>query len=161
PRTGAVVPAHPLGVEAPAGLPRGDRRRALAAWLTAPDNAWVARNLANRTWAHFLGRRLVEPGDDVRATNPPSNPELPDAPAAELVKGKFDFKHLIRTITASRVYQLSARPNRTNETDELNYSRALFRRVDAEVLLDMVSQVTGVAERFDGAPPGTRAVQLW
>jgi hypothetical protein len=161
PRTGEVVPAHPLGARPPAQSPRGDRRGALAAWLTAPDNPWFARNLANRTWAHFLGRGLVEPVDDVRATNPPTNPELLDALAAELVKEKFDFKHLIRTITASRVYQLSARPNRTNETDELNCSRALFRRVDAEVLLDMVSQVTGVAERFDGAPPGTRAVQLW
>jgi hypothetical protein len=99
--------------------------------------------------------------DDVRATNPPTNPELLDALAAHLVKSGFDFKQLIRTITASRVYQLSARPNATNEKDELNYSRALFRRMDAEVLLDMVSQVTGVPERFDGVPAGTRAIQLW
>src|SRR5262249_55719810 len=73
----------------------------------------------------------------------------------------FDFRQLIRTITASRVYQLSSRPNSTNERDEQNYSRALFKRIDAEVLLDMVSQTTGVAERFPGSPPGTRAIQLW
>jgi hypothetical protein len=161
PRTGEAVTAHALGAKVPAESPRGDRRLVLAAWLAGPDNPWFARNFANRTWAHLLGRGLVEPVDDVRATNPPSNPELLDALAAKLVKSRFDFKHLIRTITASRVYQLSARPNRTNEKDELNHSRALFRRVDAEVLLDMVSQTTGVPERFDGAPAGTRAIQLW
>jgi hypothetical protein len=161
PRTGAAVPAHALGTRPPAESPKGDRRLVLAAWLTSPDNPWFARNLANRTWAHFVGRGLVEPVDDVRATNPPSNPDLLDALAAHLVKSRFDFKELVRTVTASRVYQLSARPNPTNEKDELNHSRALFRRVDAEVLLDMVSQATGVPERFDGAPPGTRAIQLW
>jgi hypothetical protein len=159
PRTGETVPPHALGTK-PAEM-KGDRRLALASWLTSPDNPWFARNLANRTWAHFLGRGLVEPVDDVRATNPPTNPELLDALAAHLVKSGFDFKQLIRTVTASRVYQLSARPNATNEKDELNYSRALFRRVDAEVLLDMVSQATGVPERFDGVPAGTRAIQLW
>jgi hypothetical protein len=160
PRTGETVPPHALGT-APAEMPKGDRRLALASWMTSPTNPWFARNLANRTWAHFLGRGLVEPVDDVRATNPPTNPELLDALAAQLVKSGFDFKQLIRTITASRVYQLSAKPNATNEKDELNYSRALFRRVDAEVLLDMVSQVTGVPERFDRVPAGTRAIQLW
>ena len=160
PRTGEVVPALVLGATEPATV-KGDRRLLLAAWLTRGENPWFARNLANRTWAHFLGRGLVEPVDDMRATNPPSNPELLDALAANLVKSKFDFKQLIRAITASRVYQLSTRPNRTNAKDELNHSRALFRRVDAEVLLDMVSQATGVAERFDGVPAGTRAIQLW
>jgi hypothetical protein len=129
--------------------------------MTAPDNPWFARNLANRTWAHFLGRGLVEPVDDVRATNPPSNPELLDALARHVVETRFDFRQLIRTITASRVYQLSSRPNRTNERDEQNYSRALFKRIDAEVLLDMVCQTTGVGERFPGLPAGARAIQLW
>jgi hypothetical protein len=161
PRTGATILAHALGKMPPATLTPGDRRAALAAWLTAADNPWFARNLANRTWAHFLGRGLVEPVDDVRATNPPCNSELLDALAHHLVAAKFDFRQLIRTITASRVYQLSAHPNPTNLTDELNYSRALFRRIDAEVLLDMVSQVTGVEERFSGVPPGARAIQLW
>jgi hypothetical protein len=161
PRTGAAVVAHALGLPAPPANPRGDRRRVLAAWLTAPENPWFARNLANRAWAHFLGRGLVEPVDDVRATNPPTNPELLDALARHLAEARFDFRQLIRTITASRVYQLSSRPNDTNARDEQNYSRALFRRPGAEVLLDMVSQTTGVPERFSGVPPGRRAIQLW
>jgi hypothetical protein len=161
PRTGQVVLAHALGAPVPTFNPKGDRRAGLAAWMTARDNPWFARNLANRTWAHFLGRGLVEPVDDVRATNPPTNPELLDALASNLATAKFDFKELIRCITASRVYQLSSRPNETNTLDEQNYSRALFRRPGAEVLLDMVSQTTGVPERFSGAPAGTRAIQLW
>ncbi len=161
PRTGQLVFAHALDTKMPTTSQKGDRRPALAAWLTAADNPWFARNLANRLWAHFLGRGLVEPVDDVRATNPPSNPELLDALAAHLVKHKFDVKQLIRAITASRTYQLSSRPNETNAKDEQNYSRALFRRIDAEVLLDMVSQTTGVGEKFAGVPPGARAIQLW
>jgi hypothetical protein len=161
PRTGESVYAHALGTKMPKGNPAGDRRTVLADWMTSPDNPWLARNLANRTWAHFLGRGLIEPVDDVRATNPPTNPELLDALAKFLVENKYDFKKLIRTITASRVYQLSSKPNATNEKDEQNYSRALFRRIDAEVLLDMVSQTTGIGEKFAGVPAGYRAIQLW
>jgi hypothetical protein len=161
PRTGEVIQAHVLGTAVPTTVPAGDRRPQLAAWLTAPENPWFARNLANRTWAHFLGRGLVEPVDDMRATNPPTNPELLDQLARHLVESRFDFKELIRTITASRVYQLSSRPNATNERDEQNASRGLFKRIDAEVLLDMVYQTTGVPERFSGVPVGYRAIQLW
>ena len=160
-RTGDEVFAHALGEDAPTAKPIGDPRTHLADWLTRPDNPWFARNLANRVWAHFLGRGLVEPVDDFRATNPPSNPELLDALARHLVENKYDLRALIRAVTASRVYQLSSLPNATNERDEQNYSRALLKRVPAEVLLDMVSQTTGVPERFSNAPPGTRAVQLW
>jgi hypothetical protein len=161
PRTGATVPALALGSKVPSALPGGDRRQVLADWLTARDNPWFASNLANRVWAHFLGRGLVEPVDDVRDTNPPSNPALLEALARHVVETKYDLKKLIRAITASRVYQLSSHPNETNDKDEMNYSRALFRRLDAEVLLDMVSQTTGIAERFEGMPQGTRAIQLW
>jgi hypothetical protein len=161
PRTGETIFAHPLGGTMPARSPEGDRRMQLADWLTSPDNRWFARNLANRTWAHFLGRGLVEPVDDVRATNPPTNPELLDSLAKELIADKFDFKKLIRTITASRVYQLASKPNATNERDEQNYSRAPFKRIDAEVLLDMVCQTTGIGEKFPGVPAGCRAIQLW
>jgi hypothetical protein len=161
PRTGDTVFAHVLGASMPAASPPGDRRALLADWLTAPDNPWFARNLANRTWAHFLGRGLVEPVDDMRATNPPTSPELLDALARSLVENKYDFRQLIRTITSSRVYQLSSRPNATNQRDEQNYSRALFKRIEAEVLLDMVCQTTGVGEKFAGIPAGARAVQLW
>jgi hypothetical protein len=164
PRTGAVIPPSPLPTagEGPGvrGLP-ADRRVALAEWMTSPKNAWFARNLANRTWAHFLGRGLIEPIDDVRDTNPPSNPELLDALAKNIVDSKFDVKKLIRTITSSRTYQLSSKPNATNDKDEINYSRSLFRRIEAEVLLDMVSHSLGVPEKFGGAAQGTRAIQLW
>ncbi|HVX16343.1 MAG TPA: DUF1549 domain-containing protein [Pirellulales bacterium] len=160
PRTGEIVEAHPLG--APTTEPStGDRRGTLAAWLTSPENPWFARNLANRVWAHFLGRGLVEPVDDMRATNPPSNPELLDALAQHLADHQFDLRALIRAITASRVYQLSSRPNETNERDEQNYSRALLKPLSAEVLLDAVCQTTGVDEKFAGVPEGYRAVQLW
>ncbi|HEY7158321.1 MAG TPA: DUF1549 domain-containing protein [Gemmataceae bacterium] len=161
PRTGADIRAHPLGEKMPAKVEPGDRREQLAEWLTSPRNPWFARNLANRVWAHFLGRGLVEPVDDVRATNPPSNPELLDALAEYLIQHNYDLHALIRVITASRVYQLCSKPNATNKRDEQNYSRALLKRPGAEVLLDMVSQTTGIPERFAGAPPCTRAIQLW
>jgi hypothetical protein len=129
--------------------------------MTSPGNPYFSRNLANRVWAHFLGRGLIEPLDDVRATNPPSNPELLDALAKELVEKKFDLKALIKVITASRTYQLATKPNATNAEDAQNYSRALFKRLPAEVMLDMIAQVTGVPERFSGMPAGTRAIALW
>jgi hypothetical protein len=160
PRTGEDVSARPLGEKTSGSLP-GDRRAVLAVWLTRSDNPFFARNLANRVWANFLGRGLVEPVDDVRATNPPTNPELLDALAHHLVANHYDLRSLIRFITASRTYQLSSQPNSTNERDEQNYSRALFKRLPAEVLFDMVCQTTGVPERFDGVQPGTRAIQLW
>jgi len=161
PRTGEKIAAHALGQPLAAKNPAGDRRRELADWMTAPNNPFFARNLANRVWAHLLGRGLVEPVDDVRETNPPTNPQLLDALAEKLVESRFDLRALIREICASHVYQHSARPNETNARDEQNYSRALFKRMDAEVLLDAVCQATGVPEKFDGAPAGTRAIELW
>ncbi len=159
PRTGETVPPHALDAEP--SKDTGDRRRALAEWFTAPENPWFARNLANRLASHFLGRGVIEPVDDVRATNPAGNPALLDALARVVTDSRFDLKQFIRTLTASRTYQLSATPNDTNAQDEQNYSRALFKRLPAEVLLDAVSQVTGVPEKFDGVPAGARAVQLW
>ncbi len=163
PRTGEKVVAHPLGTESVATeeLPPGDRRQQLAAWMTSRDNPWFAKNIANRVWAHLMGRGLVEPVDDVRATNPPSNPELLDALAKSLTDDGFNFRKLLRTIVASQSYQRATDSNPTNERDEQNYSRALFKRLDAEVLLDAVCQTTGVAEKFQGVPSGSRAIQLW
>ncbi len=115
----------------------------------------------NRIWAHYTGRGLVEPVDDVRLTNPPTNPELLQALAAHFVTHGYDLRELIRTITASRTYQLSSRPNSTNERDEQNYSRSLFKPIDSEVLADAISQVTGIPEKFPGIPAGTRAIALW
>jgi hypothetical protein len=153
--------AHALGEASPDKSPDGDRRKLLADWMTSPKNPYFARNLVNRAWAHFLGRGLVEPVDDVRLTNPPTNPELLDALAAKFVESGFDVHQLIRTITASRAYQRSAKPNASNERDEQNYSRALLKRLDAEVLFDAVCQATGTSEKFAGVPEGSRAIQLW
>ena len=161
PRTGEKITAHALGEPMPENNIAGDRRRELAAWLTSPTNSLFARNIANRAWAHMLGRGLVEPVDDIRATNPPSNPELLDALAAKFIEQKFDLRALFKTIAGSRVYQHSTRPNETNLADEQNYSRALLKRLDAEVLLDAVCQTTGTPEKFEGVPAGARAIELW
>ncbi len=161
PRSKRVVQAHALLEPEPEETPEGDRRRLFAEWMTSPDNRWFAKNIVNRVWAQFLGRGIVEPVDDVRLTNPPTNPELLDALAKHFVESGFDMHQLIRTITASRTYQLSATPNELNESDEQNYSRALLKRMGAEVRLDMICQVTGIPEKFDGVPHGSRAVQLW
>lgn len=144
----------------PADADGKDRRVVLAEWLTRPENPYFARNLANIIWAHFLGRGIVEPVDDVRVSNPPSNPELLDALAAKLVEYKFDFRRLIRDICGSRAYQLSTRPNETNGHDERNFSKAAIRRIRAEVLLDCISGVTDTKNKFRGLPEGARAVQI-
>ena len=161
PRTGTAIFAHPLGATMPTSDPQGDRRASLADWLITSTNPYFSRNLANRAWAHFTGRGLIEPIDDVRSTNPPTNPELLDALAEDLSHHSFDFQHLIRTIVQSRTYQCSSSVNDTNSGDEQNYSRSLLRRPDAEVLLDMICDATGVPEKFDGVPAGSRATQLW
>jgi hypothetical protein len=161
PRTGEEIFAHVLGTPNPKQSPEGDRRPLLADWMTSHDNPWLARCLVNRMWAHFLGRGIVEPVDDFRLTNPPSNPALLDALATGFVEHHYDLHWLIGTITASRTYQLSSEPNETNERDDQNYSRAALRRLDAEVLLDAICQATGVGEKFRGIPHGGRAIDLW
>ena len=161
PRTKEIVLAHALGEPIPAAPPAGNRREMLAKWLTSPDNPWFARNIANRTWAHFLGRGMVEPVDDFRLTNPPSNPKLLDALAYHLCQCQFDYRQFVRTIVLSQTYQRSVVPTESNAADDQNYSRFPMKRLDAEVLLDAVCQTTGVPEEFSGAPAGTRAIQLW
>ena len=161
PRSGDKIYAYALGTRMPEKSPDGDRREVLADWMIAADNPWFARNAANRIWAHFMGRGLVEPIDDFRDTNPPSNPDLLDSLAKHLIEHKYDAKQLIRAITSSYSYQRSTAPNSTNEKDEQNYSRALLKRMDAEVLLDGVNRVTGSDEKFRGVPYGYRAIQLW
>jgi hypothetical protein len=160
PRTGEVLAARPLGSTATAA-PNTDSRQLLAHWMTAPDNPWFARNVVNRIWAHFLGRGIVEPVDDVRATNPPANEELLAALADHFTTSGYDLKALIKTITTSQVYQLSSTPNASNEQDSQSYSRALLRPIPAEVLLDAISQVTGIPEKFQGVAAGARAIELW
>ena len=159
PVTKKVMPPKFLGGEVPK-LNGESRRAVLARWLTAPDNPYFARNVANMIWAQFLGRGIIEPVDDVRISNPASNPELLDALATKLVAYKFDFKKLVRDICTSRTYQLSPIPNDTNADDERNFSHAEIRRIRAEVLLDCISQVTQTQDKFPGLPRGARAVDI-
>jgi hypothetical protein len=141
-----------------------DPRHQLADWMARDTNPFFARSIANRYWAHFLGRGLVDPLDDMRVTNPPSNPELLDALARDLVEHKYSLKHLIRTICTSRTYQLSSNPNEFNEHDRQNYSRFYPKRMSAEVLYDAVTQVTNSPSNFAGVPQDTfapkRAIML-
>ncbi len=137
-----------------------DRRTALAKWLTAPGNHAFSTAVVNRYWSYFLGRGLVHPADDVRVTNPASNPELLNALATDFASHNFDLKRLIRTICTSQVYGLSATPTPGSAQDQVFYSHFLARRQPAEVLLDSISIATGVPQRFPGLPVGTRAIQL-
>lgn len=136
------------------------RREAVANWLASPENPWFASNVVNIVWAHFNGVGIVDPVDDVRVSNPPSNPELLDALAEKFVSYNYDFKKLVRDICNSRTYQLSTATNDSNITDGRNFSRAMIRRVRAEVLLDSISQVTSTPNKFKGLPLGARAVQI-
>ncbi len=154
------LPPKPLDAHAlPLDSPR-DRREYFAEWLTSPENPYFARALVNRVWRNFMGRGLVEPPDDMRNTNPPTNEELLNALVKDFVGHGFDVNHLIRTIMNSATYQSSSEPNPYNVQDEKYYSHYLIRRLPAEVLLDALSQVTAVPEKFEGYPLGMRALQL-
>jgi hypothetical protein len=142
----------------PLGTP--DIRVHLADWLTAKDNPYFARNFANRYWAYLIGRGVFEPIDDMRATNPPTNPALLDALAKDFADHGFDAKHLLRTISNSRVYQLQTNLTPTHDQAGTLFTHHLPRRMPAEVLLDAINQVTQHAEAFPGQPPGTRAIAL-
>jgi hypothetical protein len=160
PISGAVLRPKFLGGDEPALGARGDRLTALADWVARADNPFFARTQANRIWANLLGKGIVDPTDDFRESNPPTNGPLLDALAQDLAAHRFDLKHLIRRIMNSRTYQLSAVPSDTNGDDETNFSRALIRPLPAESLLDAISQVTGVPAAFAGHPVGLRATQL-
>jgi hypothetical protein len=160
PLSGKPRPPQPLdGKPLPPDF-AGDRREPLADWLVSPENPYFARAITNRVWANFLGVGLVESVDDMRKTNPASNEKLLDALAAHLVQQKFDLKALMRTILQSETYQRSSQRVAGNENDRRFYSRYYPRRLMAEVLLDAVSQVTGVPTQFKEYAPGTRALQL-
>ncbi len=137
-----------------------DRREQLADWITSPQNPFFAKALVNRMWRNFMGRGLVEPVDDFRITNPPTNAPLLDALAKDFVEHGYDLHQLIRRIMASRAYQLSAKPNDANRDDKMAYSRHYSRRLTAEQMLDSISQATGVTEQYTSLYPGTRAAQL-
>jgi hypothetical protein len=161
PRTGKPVPARALGAAPADFAATADRRAVLARWMTAPDNPFFARAIANRLWAHYFGRGLVEPLDDLRATNPATNEPLLDELAKHLRDSKYDLKAFTRTLLNSRLYQLGSRTSPANADDEQNFSHAVPRAVPAEVLLDAICQATGVPEKFNGWPEGYRAIQVW
>lgn len=160
PQTETVVP-----LKAPGGAvlspPEGDPREELARWMTASDNPYFARLIANRLWGHFLGRGLVEPVDDLRSTNPASNEPLLRHLTGLVVRHEFDLQRVMRSILESRVYALSSVANDGNLGDSQNYSHRIVRRLPAEVLLDAICQATGCPEVFAGLPQGTRAIQVW
>lgn len=161
PLTGKVMMPKPL-LGSPMDIaPDKDPREVLADWVTSPENPYFAKVIVNRVWADLMGRGIVDPVDDIRATNPASNPELLDALAVDFRKNGCDLKKLIKTIATSYVYGLSTTPNDRNVGDLHNYSRHYRQRLRAEVLLDMASDVTGVPEKFDAMPPGSRAMEVW
>lgn len=137
-----------------------DRRAVMADWVTSAENPWFARNIANRVWAHFMGLGIVEPVDDFRVSNPPSNPQLLDAIGANLVDYKYDLRQLVRDICNSNAYQRSSVANESNLSDLNNFARAQPRRISAETLLDCVCQVTTAPEKLPGLPLGARAVEI-
>jgi hypothetical protein len=158
PRSGEVMTPRPLNDQA--SDDPVDRRRALARWLTSASNPWLARNIVNRYWGYLLGRGLVNPIDDLRETNPPSNPEVLDALAAAFVASGFDLKELLRLILNSQVYQRSALATPENRLDTTFFTHYLIKRLTAEQLLDAINSATGTTEKFDLKPIGTRAIAL-
>jgi hypothetical protein len=174
PRRGIAMPPTPLDGKPMPVDSLTDRRKYFADWLTAPDNTYFAKALVNRVWRNFMGRGLVEAEDDLRETNPPTNEELFNALAKDFVEHKFDVKYLIRLIMNSAAYQRSSQPLPENASDDRYYSHYLVRRLSAEVMLDMYSQVTGIPTPFknlysgvegglaptNNFPEGTRALQL-
>jgi hypothetical protein len=160
PRTGQFMKPQPLDRSAVDVPPGDDPRVRLAAWITDPKHASFSGAMVNRIWRHYMGVGLVEPVDDLRASNPPSNPELWAALNREFVGHRFDMKHLMRIILNSRTYQLTSATRPGNATDARFYSHYYARRLPAEVLLDAISQATGVPDGFPGYPVGMRALQL-
>ena len=158
--TGEVVaPAFPFDVEFQCEED-ATRRQRLATWMTDPDNPYFARSYVNRLWGYLLGKGLIEPIDDIRAGNPPTNPELLDFLTSQFVESGFDFRQMLRLITNSRTYQLSVATNSLNQDDVLNYSHAMPRRLPAEVIYDAVHAATGSVSDIPGVTRGTRAAAL-
>jgi hypothetical protein len=159
-KTGAKVKPAGLGQTPPEIAPDDDPRLVLADWMGEKENPFFAKALVNRYWKHFFKRGLVEPEDDLRDTNPATNPELLDALAKHFIESGFDLKEVVRTITRSHTYQLSEMPNEHNAIDRQNFSHFYPKRLPAEVLLDAIDGLTGAKTDFADLPPGTRAIAL-
>ena len=160
PLTGQSPEPKYLGGEPATFTPEQDPRHGLVDWMVRPDNPFFSKVMVNRLWGHFLGRGLVDQIDDMRETNPPSNPELLDALAKDFLDHKFDMQHMIRQIVTSRTYQLDSLPTDGNKYDQQNYARFYGRRLVAEVFHDAVSQATGSKARFDNMASSARAIDL-
>ena len=161
PLSGEVLKPIPLAGRPIDSASESDPRAVLVDWMTNEKNPYFAKAIVNRVWADLMGRGLVDPVDDLRETNPPTNPVLLDAMAEDFRKSRHNLKSLIRRIATSQAYSLSSIPNDRNVGDVRNYSRHYRQRLRAEVLIDAVSDVTGVPEKFDAMPPGARAMQAW
>ena len=159
-KSGLSLKPAALGDQVAAIAPDEDPRLRLADWLRSPKNPFFAKALVNRYWKHFFQRGLIEPEDDIRESNPASNPELLAALEKRFIESGFDLKDLVRVITTSNAYQLSALPNKHNVGDRQNYSRYYPRRLPAEVMLDAVDKLAGTQTDFANLPSGTRAVAL-
>jgi hypothetical protein len=160
PKTSEVLKPTGLGAPALEIAPERDPRQALADWMADPKNRFFAPALVNRYWKHFFSRGIVDPEDDMRVTNPATNPELLEALAKQFVDSKFDVKNLVKTICKSTTYQLASEPNGYNLKDKQNFSRYYPKRLNAEVLLDALDTVAASNTAFAGLPSGTRAVQI-
>ena len=161
PVTSEALEPHPLFGQTPEIAEGADPRSYLADWMTSKENAYFAKVQVNRVWAALMGRGLVEPVDDIRSTNPATNPELLDALAKHFQNSDYDLKDLLKTIALSSVYSLSSTPTDTNVADRLNYSRHYRHRLRAEVLLDAVADITETPNSLDGMWPEARANQVW
>jgi hypothetical protein len=161
PRTGAVIAPRALGGETKEFAPSEDRRVYLANWMTDDSNPFFAPMIANRLWAHYFGRGLVEQIDDLRLTNPATNEPLLKELASHMVKVDYDLKAFTRTLLNSRLYQLSADTTPSNADDAQNHSHAAHKALSAEVLLDAICRATDAPESFQGWPAGVRAIQIW
>ncbi|MBX7103071.1 MAG: DUF1549 domain-containing protein [Gemmataceae bacterium] len=159
-RTGEVTqPAFPYPAESTAKAD-APRRQQLTQWMTSADNMYFARSYVNRLWGYLFGVGIIEPIDDIRAGNPPTNPELLDWLTGEFVKSGFNVRHMHRLMCKSRTYQLSVSTHKWNDDDKTNFSHALARRLPAEVLFDAVCRTTGHVSQIPGLPPGARAAAL-
>lgn len=160
-RTGQVTPPEfPYPAKFKARTETPSRREQLAEWMTSPDNRYFALSYVNRMWGYLTGVGLIDPLDDIRAGNPPSNPELLAWLTQEFVQSGFNVRHVQKLIAKSRTYQLSVKTHKWNADDKVNYSHAAARRLPAEVLFDAVLKVAGSTPKFPGVKPGTRAAQL-
>jgi hypothetical protein len=160
-RTGQVVnPSFPYPLTTHHSPNTASRRQELADWIASKDNQYFAKSYVNRLWGYLFGVGIIEPIDDIRAGNPPTNPELLDALTKDFIASGFDAQHILRTICKSRTYQQSVVTNKWNEDDTINYSHAIPRRLTAEALFDAIYAATGAAEKLPGVPAGFRAAQL-